>query len=99
MPVIASTAPLDDETMYGTFIASAQSSLPGAHGSTTAAGTPIALTIRPAGGQRAVFHAADVDTVRGVAVRGLGTGVYTATWVLHDANGDTRTVHTRFTEQ
>ena len=99
VPLIASTAPLQDETMYGDFIASAQSSLPGAHGSTVAAGTPIALTIRAAGGRRAVFRAADVDTVRGVPVRGLSTGAYIATWVLHDSNGDTRTVHTRFTEQ
>ena len=55
--------------MYGDFIASAQSSLPGANGSTAAAGTPIALTIRAAGGHRGrVLHAADVDTARGVAV-------------------------------
>ena len=99
MPLIASTAPLQDETMYGGFLASAQSSLPGPHGAGAAAGTPIALTIRAAGARRPVFHAGDVDTPRGVRVRGLVPGAYTATWVLHDANGDTRTLRTRFTEQ
>ncbi|MDQ2895855.1 MAG: EXORDIUM family protein [Actinomycetota bacterium] len=99
VPTIASTAPQQDDTLYGRFIASAQSSLPGAHGSTAAAGTPIALSIRPAGSQRRVFHAANVDTRHGVSVPALAPGTYTATWVLHDANRDTRTTTTRFTEQ
>jgi hypothetical protein len=99
VPSIASTAPGQDDTLYGRFIASAQSSLPGAHGSSAAAGTPIALSVRPAGSRRRVFHAANVDTPHGVPVPALAAGTYTATWVLHDANGDTRTVSTRFTEQ
>ncbi|MGH2914117.1 MAG: hypothetical protein ACRDMX_03930, partial [Solirubrobacteraceae bacterium] len=33
VPLIESTAPIQDETMYGRFIASAQSGLPGPHGS------------------------------------------------------------------
>lgn len=99
VPTIASTAPGQDDTLYGRFIASAQSSLPGAHGSTAAAGTPIALSIRPAGSGHRVFHAANVDTRHGVPVPPLAPGTYAATWVLHDANGDTRTLTTRFTEQ
>ena len=99
VPAIASTAPIQDETMYGGFVASAQSRLPGANGAGAAAGTPIALTIRPAGSHHAVFDAANVDTVRGVAVAALAPGTYSATWVLHDANGDTRTLVTRFSEQ
>lgn len=99
VPTIASTAPQQDDTLYGRFIASAQSSLPGAHGSTAAAGASIALSITPAGSRQSVFHAANVDTRHGVAVRALAAGTYTATWVLHDANGDTRTLTTRFTEQ
>lgn len=99
VPTIASTAPQQDDTLYGRFIASAQSSLPGAHGSTAAAGTPIALSIRPAGSPHRVFDAANVDTRHGVPVPALAPGTYTATWVLHDTNGDTRTLTTRFTEQ
>jgi hypothetical protein len=99
VPMIASTAPVQDDTLYGRFIASAQSSLPGVHGSTAAAGTPIALSIRPAGSPHRVFHCVNVDTRHGVAVPALAPGTYTATWVLHDANGDTRTLTTRFTEQ
>jgi hypothetical protein len=33
-----------------------------------------------------------------VLVHRLPRGVYGATWVLSDANGDTRTVRTRFVE-
>ena len=98
VPGIRSTAPVQDETLYGGFIASAQSSLAGPHGSTVAGGVPIGLTIRPAGSDRTVFHAADVDTPRGVTVGALPPGTYTATWVLRDAAGDTRTVTTRFSE-
>ena len=98
VPVIESTAPTQDETLYGAFFASAQSGLPGPHGTIVAGGAPIALAIRPAGSDRTVFHSADVDTARGVAVRALPAGTYTATWVLHDAAGDTRTVTTRFSE-
>jgi hypothetical protein len=96
VPLIESTAPIQDETLYGPFIASAQSGLPGLNGSTTATGVAIALTIKRAGSGHRVFHAADVDTVHGVPVSGLAPGAYTATWVLRDANGDTRTLTTRF---
>jgi hypothetical protein len=98
VPQIRSTAPLPDETLYGAFIASAQSGLAGPHGATVAGGVPIALSIRPAGSARVLFHAADVDTARGVSVGALPAGTYTATWMLHDAAGDTRTLTTRFTE-
>jgi hypothetical protein len=98
IPLIESTAPIQDETMSGRFIASAQSGLPGAHGSVGAAGVPIALTISGAASHVRVFHAANVDTAAGVPVPAPAPGAYTATWELHDANGDTRTVVTRFTE-
>jgi hypothetical protein len=32
-------------------------------------------------------------------VSGLAKGVYVARWVVTDANGDTRTVKTRFVQQ
>ena len=98
VPEIEATAPLQDETLYGAFIASAQSGLPGRNGSVAAGGVPISLTITPAGSRQTVFHAANVDTTRGVPARGLAPGAYTARWVLHDAAGDTRTETTRFTE-
>jgi hypothetical protein len=45
-----------------------------------------------------VFRAANVGTVRGVAIPELPVGSYQATWVLTDANGDTRTISTQFVE-
>ncbi len=99
VPQIESTAPIQDETLYGSFVASAQSGLPGPHGSIAAAGVPVALTITPAGSRHRVFHAANVDTPRGVDVPALAPGAYVATWVLHDASGDTRTVTTRFADE
>jgi hypothetical protein len=99
VPVIESTAPIQDETLYGSFIASAQSGLPGPHGSVAAAGVPISLTITPAGSGHVVFRAANVDTLRGVVVHALAPGAYRARWVLHDAAGDTRTLSTRFTDE
>ena len=35
----------------------------------------------------------------GVRVPALTPGAYVATWVLHDAAGDTRTVTTRFVDE
>jgi hypothetical protein len=99
VPGILSTSPLQDETLYGSFVASAQSGLPGPHGSVSATGVPVALTISRVGSRRRVFHAGNVDTAAGVAVGGLAPGPYVATWVLHDAAGDTRTVTTRFFDE
>ncbi|MGZ4173260.1 MAG: hypothetical protein ACXVQR_02165 [Solirubrobacteraceae bacterium] len=98
VPQILDTAPSEDSTVYGRFVALAGAGLPGANGGTVASGATVSLTITPAGGHRAVFRATNVNTARGVRVRGLRSGVYRATWVLTDANGDTRTVQTRFIE-
>jgi hypothetical protein len=99
VPTIEATAPLNDETLYGAFTASAQSGLPASHGSIGATGVPVALTVTRAASRRQVFHASNVDTRRGVHVHALAPGEYLAKWVLHDANGDTRTVMTRFDEE
>ncbi len=99
VPLIESTAPIQDETLYGSFVASAQSGLPGPHGSISATGAPIALTITRAASRRQVFHAANVDTATGVSVSALAPGPYVARWVLRDTNGDTRTVKTRFVDE
>ncbi len=99
VPLIRSTAPIQDETLFGRFIASAQTGLPARNGSIGATGVPVALTITRAASRRSVFHANNVDTARGVNVPALTPGPYRARWVLHDANGDTRTVTTRFTDE
>lgn len=99
VPLIESTAPIQDETLYGSFVASAQSGLPGPHGATVAGGAPVALTITPAGSPHAVFYARNVDTNQGVSVPALAPGAYVARWVLRDSNGDTRTLTTRFVDQ
>jgi hypothetical protein len=99
VPLIESTAPIQDETLYGAFVASAQSGLPGPHGSVSATGVPIALTIKAAGSGPQVFHSGNVDTAAGVNVPALAPGGYVATWVLHDAARDTRTVTTRFVDE
>jgi hypothetical protein len=98
VPQILDTAPSEDSTVYGRFVALAGAGLPGANGSTLTSGAAVSLTITPAGGHRAVFRAKNVNTARGVAVHSLRAGVYRATWILTDANGDTRTVQTRFVE-
>lgn len=99
VPLIESTAPIQDETLYGGFIASAQSGLPGPHGTVLARGVPISLSLSPSGSRRVVFRAANVDSVRGVAVPALTPGPYQAKWTLRDAAGDTRTVVTRFVDE
>jgi hypothetical protein len=99
VPGVRSTSPLQDETLYGSFVASAQSGLPGPHGSVSATGVPVALTISGAASRRRVFHAGNVDTATGVSVSGLSPGAYVASWVLHDAAGDTRTLTTRFVDE
>jgi hypothetical protein len=93
------TAPSDDATVYGTFTALAQTGLPSRTRGLYAGGAPVALSVTRSGSARAAFHARNVDTARGVTVRGLRPGVYTARWVVSDANGDTRTVTTRFIQQ
>jgi hypothetical protein len=84
---VADTFPLAGETLYGTFTAPADA---------TDGSSPIALTI--AKGGVPVFSTSNVDTPDGVTVSGLKPGKYTATWVVTDANGDTRSVTTRFIE-
>lgn len=98
IPKILDTAPSQDATIYGRFIALAGAGRPGAHGSTVPSHARVSLRITTANGRRVVFRAANVNTPRGVAVRALPRGVYRATWIMIDANRDTRTVRTRFVE-
>jgi hypothetical protein len=96
VPSILGTAPVQNATLYGPFVAVVQAGLAGPHNSTIATRVPVSLAITRAGSRRVVFHARDVDTPGGTVVRGLARGTYFATWVLRDANSDTRTIHTRF---
>jgi hypothetical protein len=95
VPDIKDTSPMEGETVYGRFTALAETDLGG-----TPDKSKVSLSIkRSVGGGHVVFRASNVNTASGVAVKGLKPGTYTATWTLHDANGDTRTEVTRFIVQ
>jgi hypothetical protein len=101
VPDVENTSPLQGETVYGSFTALAESGLPGPNNTVipTDGTSRIALSIAPARGGSPVFTADNVDTPSGVSVGALAPGAYQARWTLSDANGDTRTVTTRFIEQ
>ena len=98
VPALEGEAPLNDATVYGAFTALAQTGVPTANGGTAPAAASVSLAISPAGSSRVVWHAGNVALPKGVAVRGLAAGVYRATWIVRDANGDTRTAQTTFVE-
>jgi hypothetical protein len=97
VPLIVSTSPPRDDKVFGAFTARARAGFPGPNNTIFPNDARIALQIRRSG--KTVFSAANVDTRRGVRVSGLRPGTYTAVWTLIDANGDSRTVVTQFTEQ
>jgi hypothetical protein len=85
---VADTSPIEGETVFGAFTALAEATV----------GTPtIGLTISQNG--TPVIQKANVDTPNGKPVPALTPGSYTATWVVTNPNGDTRTVTTRFIAQ
>ncbi len=99
MPELEGIAPLQNANLYGKFVALAQTGLPGPQRiDDRDAALACALTITPAGSRHAVFRAANVNTSAGVVVTELWPGSYRAKWVVIDANGDTRTVQTRFVQ-
>jgi hypothetical protein len=99
VPQLEFTSPSNGATLYGPFTALAGAGIPTLKHAVITSGGAVALTITPASGGRPAFRAANVNTARGVPVSGLAIGTYTARWVVSDANGDTRTVLTRFVEQ
>jgi hypothetical protein len=101
VPDIEDTSPMEGETVYGSFIVLAESGLPAQDDTVfpTDSTSKVAVSIAPAGGGSAVFSNTDVDTANGANVTDLPTGTYEVTWKLTDANGDTRTVTTRFVEE
>lgn len=98
VPSLQGEAPADDATVYGRFTALAQTGVTGPHGGTVPVAAAVSLSISPAGSHAVAWHAVNVAVSGGVAVRGLASGVYDATWVVRDSNGDTRTVKTTFVQ-
>jgi hypothetical protein len=99
LPLLEGTAPTNDAIVSGTFTALAQTGVAGANGAVFATGATVALTISSAVTREPIFHAANTASAGGVLVPALPAGVYKATWVVGDRNGDTRTVVTRFVSQ
>lgn len=102
VPDIENTSPIEGETVYGSFTALAETGLPGGPdnpGVPTESTSTVDLSIAHSSGGSPVFHSSNVNTANGVSVTGLKPGTYKATWTINDANGDTRTVVTRFVEQ
>jgi hypothetical protein len=98
IPQLEFTSPSNGATLYGRFVALAGTGIPTPQHAVVGNGARVSVTIRLASGGAAVFHAANVNTPGGVRVQALAAGTYSARWVVTDANGDTRTVMTRFVE-
>ena len=79
-------------TRAGAFVARARAQLSGSS-------VPERIALKIVRGAKTVFSARNVNTSHGVRVAGLSAGSYEAIWTVSDANGDTRTVVTRFTER
>jgi hypothetical protein len=99
VPDLEDTSPMEAETVYGTFTALAETGFAGPNNTTVPDNSTVALSIAKSSGGSPVFKASNVNKSSGVTVKGLKPGTYTATWTVKDANGDTRTVTTRFVEQ
>ncbi len=98
VPDLESFSPSDGATLYGPFRAAAQPVLPGLNGSSYGVRATVSLSISRAGSKHRVVFVRNAAHGGGVRVKSLGAGAYDATWVLTDANGDTRTIHSRFVE-
>jgi len=98
VPELAFTSPTDGGTVYGAFVALAGAAIPTPQHAVVSSGAAVAVTITSGTRGPVVFHAANVNTAQGTSVPALAPGAYTAKWVLTDANGDTRTILTRFVE-
>jgi hypothetical protein len=94
----ASLSPNNGATLYGSFVAAAEPALFGPNQSVIPARGTVSLTVRPLHSKRRVLFLRNVATGTGVTVDGLARGVYSATWVVTNVNGDTVTVQTRFVE-
>ncbi len=95
---LASLSPNNGATLYGPFIASAQPALYGFDNSVYGTRATVSLSVRRLGAKRRSVFVGNVAVGHGVRIAALGAGVYAATWVVTNVNGDTVTVHTRFVE-
>ena len=96
---IASTSPIDGETLYGRFTARAQAAFLGPGNAVIPSPYPVALTITTANGRKLVRRVVDVNTASGTPINGLKPGTYRAIWTWHDFTGDSRTIATSFVEE
>ena len=96
---IASTSPIDGETLYGRFTARAQATLLGPNDNVIPSGYPVSLIITRANGTKPVVKLFDVNTASGTPINNLKPGIYDAIWIWHDFTGDSRTIGTSFVEE
>jgi hypothetical protein len=96
---IASTSPLDGETLYGRFTARAQATFVGPDNSVIPNPYPVSLIIARPNAKKPVLTVLDVNTASGTPIRSLKPGTYEAFWIWHDFTGDARTVRTSFVEE
>ena len=96
---IASTSPIDGETLYGRFTARAQAAFVGPNNSVIPSPYPVSLTITRANGTKPVVTVLDVNTASGTPIKSLKPGTYDAIWTWHDFTGDSRTIGTSFVEE
>ena len=59
----------------------------------------VTLAISRRGSRRVLRRVSGLQRLNGVGVAGLAPGVYTATWTVSDANGDTRTIRSPFVQE
>jgi hypothetical protein len=98
VPQLESFSPNDGATLYGSFVATAQPVLAGFNDSAYGARATVSLSVRRAGFKHRLLFVRNAAIAGGAHVPALPRGAYDATWVLRDANGDTRTVQSRFVE-
>jgi hypothetical protein len=95
---VASLSPNNGATLYGAFVASAQPALFGFNDSIYGAPATVSLSVKRLGAKHRTTFVRNVAVGHGVKINALPAGVYAATWVVTNVNGDTVTVHTRFVE-
>ncbi len=99
VPQLGVVTPANGAIVYGPFRAVAQTDVPGGDGTLAPAPATVTFAISHPGSQKVLWWTANAATTQGVPVPALAPGVYDATWVVHDVNGDTRIVITEFVEQ
>jgi hypothetical protein len=99
VPLLEYTAPAPDAILSGAFRALAQTVLPDASGALVPAKAKVSLTVTKGASHHVLFRAANVALTNGAPVPKLAAGVYSAKWVVTDANRDTRTLSTKFIVQ